>query len=356
MRHTRLVITRRASRERRPRSGLSRAVVATATVVMLAAPVGMPPASAHPLHVWAQHPGAGPVGRAYAAMTTDLVTGRVLMFGGCSISPCPLDTWSWNGTGWSQLSPAASPAFCPSAEMVYDSANAQTVLVCGYDLSPGGTQSQIWTYNATANTWTDRTAGTRPSGRQDYTLTYDPFAARVVLFGGRANNGPVLNDTWEWNGATNAWSLVLPNGAAGSPSPRYGAGFAYDQAHHGGESIVVAGQGPGGNAATGTWGYKALTDTWTQRATADPPARWVPTMAYDSAHAELVLHGGVNLAAGVVLSDTWTWNGTAWVFQAATGPDRYAAGMAYHAASQKMVLFSGVPAAGPTAQSTHLFG
>lgn len=49
---------------------------------------------------------------------------------------------------------------------------------------------------------------------------------------------------------------------------------------------------------------------WTQRTpTASPSARVTDVLAYDSARNVSVLFGGTN-ASGVLLSETWEWNGT----------------------------------------------
>lgn len=316
-----------------------------------------PSASAYPPYLWTLQSSSGPAGRTRAAMSTDLTTGNVLLHGGdCYQMTCYTDTWSWNGTAWTNLAPSGTPPFCPSPEMVYDTANTQTVLVCGYDSSVGGTQSQIWTYDASTNAWTDRTAGVRPSGRQEYTLTYDMVAARVVLFGGRSNTGSVLNDTWEWNGTTHTWTLAVPNGAAGSPIARYGAAFAYHPPRL--ESVVVGGAAAGNPNLTDTWGYSALTNTWTQRATAGPTPRWTATMAYDATHGELVLHGGVSLTTNTILMDTWAWNGVWVTHPAVGGPARYVAAMAHHGPTDKTVLFGGAAPlmSGGGSPDTYVYG
>jgi hypothetical protein len=56
-------------------------------------------------------------------------------------------------------------------------------------------------------------------------MTYDAATVSTVLFGGGVNNGAmVFGDTWLFT-RTAGWTQVYP---ATSPSPRSGAGFAYD--------------------------------------------------------------------------------------------------------------------------------
>jgi hypothetical protein len=76
---------------------------------------------------------------------------------------------------------------------------------------------------------------------------------------------------------------------------------------------------------------------WTQESPAtSPPARNGHAMAYDSAHGQVVLFGGV---ASGYLNDTWLWNGTNWTLQspATSPPARYAHAMAYDSAHAQEV-------------------
>lgn len=53
--------------------------------------------------------------------------------------------------------------------------------------------------------------------------------------------------------------------------------------------------------------------TWTVLSPAtSPSARAFSAMGYDAALTQVVLFGGLNATTGS-LSDTWTWNGAAWV-------------------------------------------
>lgn len=313
-------------------------------------------ASAYPPYLWTLQLGTMPSQRAYPAMANFPGLG-VVMYGGCNFSPCPTDTWKWTGTSWSLISASGGPAFCSNSQMVYDFSNAQIVLVCSASgPPPTGTHVTVHTFDG--STWTDRTAAsaTRPTERQHFVLTYDALAARVVLFGGFDNTGLVRNDTWEWNGSTYQWVQTHAHGSPAAPPPRYAAAASYHLLS--GLSVVFGGGPHGGTQPTDTWGYDAgPSNTWTQLATTGPPERWKPTMAYDSSHGEVVLHGGFHLALNVHLNDTWAWNGSSWLPHAAAGgPFRYGAGMAYHPPSNKTVLFGGGAPPGGTTNETHTYG
>src|SRR5438876_796826 len=62
-----------------------------------------------------------------------------------------------------------------------------------------GTNGQLddtWTWNG--STWTQQDPATHPAPRYDGTMAYDAATGTVVLFGGR-NAHSVLGDTWTWD-------------------------------------------------------------------------------------------------------------------------------------------------------------
>jgi len=145
-------------------------------------------------------------------MAYDAAMGQIVLFGGYN-GNYPGDTWVWDGTTWTQLSPASSPPATLGASMAYDAATGQIVLFVG---------SNTWTWNGT--TWTQQSPANSPPARSEASMTYDAATGEVVLFGGFGNSGP-LNDTWTWNGTT--WTQQYP---ASTPSIRESASVAYDAA------------------------------------------------------------------------------------------------------------------------------
>src|SRR5258708_16069731 len=89
----------------------------------------------------------------------------------------------------------------------------------------------------------------------------------------------------------------------------------------------------------------AMATDWTQKLPAkSPPGRRGQAMAYDSAHGQVVLFGGVG-ADNTVLSDTWTWDGSNWTQRspASSPPARNFHAMAYDSSHRQVVLFGGSP-------------
>lgn len=114
---------------------------------------------------------AVPAGRRQAAMGTDPIRKRIILFGGRNATALLDATWSWDGTDWTRLNPAQSPP-----------------------------------------------------ARIDATLSFDPVRSELVLSGGVGANGTVLNDMWSFDGAT--WKRR--EGRASAPASRISPTQAFD--------------------------------------------------------------------------------------------------------------------------------
>ncbi len=83
-------------------------------------------------------PAAGqPPARTDAAIAYDAADGTVVLFGGEGKSGSLGDTWTWNGTSWTQEHPATSPPALSGAQMTYDPVSHEVLLVGGDRLSEG---------------------------------------------------------------------------------------------------------------------------------------------------------------------------------------------------------------------------
>ncbi len=65
-------------------------------------------------------------------MAYDAATGTVVLFGGGGRRPVG-DTWTWDGTTWTQQHPATSPPVRCGTSMAYDAATGTVVLFGGGD-------------------------------------------------------------------------------------------------------------------------------------------------------------------------------------------------------------------------------
>ncbi len=74
-------------------------------------------------------------------MAYDAATSKVVLFGGSSGNGVLGDTWTWDGSTWTQQSPTTSPPADYTGSMAYDPATGQLVLFGGTPLL-----NQTWTY------------------------------------------------------------------------------------------------------------------------------------------------------------------------------------------------------------------
>ena len=171
---------------------------------------------------WTQVPSpeAGPSARRAAGFSFDSVLNQVVLFGGYSIGSNSdnADTWIWSATlqSWTQASPANSPQARDSFAMVFDSLQNHTVLFGGLN-SPAQTLfSDTWVWNGT--TWTQLSPPHNPGARYGYAMAYDPSSSQVLLFGGSNTllSSATLNDTWIFGGPV-LTTTTLPSGAVSVP-------------------------------------------------------------------------------------------------------------------------------------------
>jgi hypothetical protein len=268
-------------------------------------------------------------------MAYDEANQTAVLFGGQGQSGYLNDTWTWDGAIWIEQHPRLSPPARYDAQMAYDATNKGVVLVGGIgnvSISQIGDLGDTWTWNGT--TWTEQHPSANPPPRHGSSLAYDGNSHQVILFGGdRGERAPLfLNDTWAWNGTT--WNVRHP---ANSPPGRTNAAMAYDEPAH---QLVLFG-GASGVARGDTWVWDG--HNWSQRAPSlSPSPRYAATADYSSDDRQLVLFGGYGGFSGSRLNETWAWNGQTWVqlYPSKQPPPRVYASLSRGPAGD-LVLFGG---------------
>ncbi|MCL5948234.1 MAG: kelch motif-containing protein [Actinobacteria bacterium] len=243
---------------------------------------------------------------------TGTSTGSTSSANGAGPKSITLDqTWTWNGSTWTQAHPAKSPPALADVSLAYDASSRQVVLFGGRN-AQNKVMAQTWTWNG--STWTQAHPVKSPPALADVSLAYDASSRQVVLFGGYGQSvslsgnlaslitGPPSRQTWTWNGST--WTQAHP---AKSPPALYGGSMAYDASS---KRVVLFGGSNASGPIDSTWTWNG--STWTQAHPAkSPPARMDASMAYDASSRQVVLFGG-STYGGTFLNDTWTWNGSTW--------------------------------------------
>ena len=181
-------------------------------------------------------------------MVYDTKRKRVVLFGGWDGTASLSDTWEWDGKAWTQIQLPLSPQARHAHAMAFDEASGVVVLFGGRDVNNKSLWDN-WKYDGTA--WTPVYVGTRPPKRDLTQMVYDPNRKTCILHGGyESDNQKSLSDTWEWDGATNTWTELIPAPLPSPhPSARYGCSLVFDRAIH---KVVLFG-GFDGSYRNDTW-------------------------------------------------------------------------------------------------------
>lgn len=280
---------------------------------------------------------APPGPREHAAMAFSPAAGALVLYGGSSATT----TWRLAGNGWTQVVTAHDPG-PRSGRLVRDAFGL--LLVTGDPETEWRFSGSDW--SAVASPWSvtprprfdgaaacDRVRGrslhfgglgvadagqtfdTRwrniasanpPAPRTSAQACWSGIEQSVLLFGGRNAQNQLLGDTWNWTGID--WVQRVP---VQSPSPRAGAALAEDP--NGGVLLF------GGSAAAGVsnehWHWNG--STWSPVTAAVKP----PPSAYGRAALDPLRQRTVLLCRLIPASvETWEWDGAAWAFALAGGP------------------------------------
>ena len=256
---------------------------------------------------WTQeNPLASPPGRGGAGMVFDAQRGVTVMFGGISNSPFGgssyNDTWEWDGLTWTQRTTATTPFRSGRYGMAYDTLRGRTVVFGGVPSTLLlGASNQTWEYDGT--NWQQRNVAVNPGALDGPAMCFSETLGTCVLFGGVAPvTGAMSTATWMWNGT--AWTQANVFGSP--PSARYEASMTFDPTR--GVCVLHGGVTAGGMVLDDTWEFDGA--TWTLVSTGAPGPRRCASMAFDRYRGTNVLYGGSNSLAGgisTILGDTWTY-------------------------------------------------
>jgi len=133
--------------------------------------------------------------------TCDCIPGTSLvLFGGFDTQQDQFaDTWTWDGSVWTQQSPATGPAGHLGEWYAAATLGGRVVYFDG----------STWLWDGAR--WFAQSPAASPPSRRDAAMA--TLNGNVVLFGGfLPNSSTYLNDTWIWNGAT--WTLENPGSSS----------------------------------------------------------------------------------------------------------------------------------------------
>jgi hypothetical protein len=204
-----------------------------------------------------------PAARRFAAMVYDQNIKKVVIFGGFDGTNYRQDTWTWDGTDWTEVKKNRPPNRALMS-MWYDPLQKKTIIYAG--LGRGSIDERITRYSDMysfdGTGWTKLSVSNTPGERFGAQIGVNPLTGKLLLFGGlrsQLDSGTNVrtqfydNDTWIWDGGANTWTKLNPSAA--------------------------------------------------------PHARENGVMSWDPMRKELVLFGGYQ---GFYYSDTWVFDGTTW--------------------------------------------
>ncbi len=183
-------------------------------------------------------PAAKPIGRINHAMAYDPSRERTVLFGGRDGSILLDDTWEWDGNNWHAMDPTSAPSLREHHAMVYDQNRGTIVLFGGHTTASGVPEyvNDMWEWDGTDWTEISPAGQNAPSPRGRATVVFNTFDERVVLFGGH-DQSESFGDVWQFDGT--AWlSFGTPTPR---PEPRYGHGMVYHP--YSGQSLIFGGWG-----------------------------------------------------------------------------------------------------------------
>jgi hypothetical protein len=305
--------------------------------------------------VWQSNPApVGFPGLLNAAVASDPVDHSLIVFGGCGLSTCTVDTnatWTESHGVWSELNTTVAPTARQLAQMAWDPADGYVLLFGGSGcLDPPicdqtGPLNDTWAFKD--GTWNPViSSGPAPPPSDQGGLAYDPSDHEMVLFGG-VGCAPACG-TWTYSGGT--WAK--PN-LTTQPTLRSAEGFAEDDAENGALLFGGISDGPTNQTYLGdTWLFSG--GAWHNvTAPSSPSARQDPAMAWNPVLRAVVLFGGDDSPVGPDFhpssldhNDTWEFQDGSWSeWTGPTSPEPLdEAGFAEDPSTGLMILVGGCTA------------
>lgn len=201
-----------------------------------------------------RHPSASPSPRSDAEVAYDPASEAVLLVGGFSGTAYLGDVWAYfpgNDSWWPRPS-VSQPSARADGRMVYVASQSRFLLFGGNDYSgPNLTFHHLadtWSYAWATNAWSLVPAPVAPPARDYPIFALDPGAGVALLTSGFGNR-TILNDLWAFNLTTDTWTDRTPSE---SPPPRFAGAGGFDSSD--GIFVVFSGAGNTG-LLQDTWFY-----------------------------------------------------------------------------------------------------
>lgn len=255
------------------------------------------------------------------AMVYDSLRQRVVLFTGNTATAGSNQLWEWDGVDWHQLPSTGLPQIQGTFPMVYDVVRDRVVIAAG----SGGNFVQLWEYDGATWTQPTITPANWPIVQDPILFAYDATAGNCALCRTNSNAG-----MWRWNGSV--WSFQ----ASPSTLLQFGARMVHDPVQQ--RLLLVGGQSALPLATLHRW--VPATATW-QSLSTNGPATWQHAACFDGPRNRLVVLGGWR-EGSTLDSSLWEWTGVQWERRTYAPPSaREGPALAIDRADGRIVLFGG---------------
>jgi len=280
----------------------------------------------------------------FGVTADDQATGQFVSYGPADWCPTKSPTVTWDGSAWRHATDTAV-GVRSGAVLVYDGKTQQLLLFGGWHVPCGSVDGEYlndtWTWNGSR--WTQLHPATSPPPQSGGCAAYDPETGEVVLAGGGNRDGGD-HDTWTWDGIT--WTPVLGATPPNLAPVSSGCSMAFDPD----SGSVVAAELNGDFPAMLSWIWAG--SQWVPQPYSGPTGNGHSWMAYDDQVGHVVLYDDETCSrpdplpctsSGPTESQLWERIGDAWtLLPAAPLPTpRLAGGFGYDGGTDQLLVFGG---------------
>jgi hypothetical protein len=222
---------------------------------------------------------------------------KVLLFGGYDWSQSFEDTWVFDlsDNNWTPKNPVTSPS--PRYHFGMAAIGTDQVVVFSGD----GAGADTWVYDLSDNNWTLKSPLTSPSAQSSMAMT-NVGPAEALLLGHNGTN-TTSDDTWIYNIVTNNWTMIP---VVTAPPARFEHSLATLQ----GNKAFLFGGGDfiAGGALGDTWIFDRATNAWTLLSPSTTPPVTSNQATTHIGNNDILMYGGLcTCPDGFFTLQTWLY-------------------------------------------------
>jgi hypothetical protein len=302
------------------------------------------------INTWSTPWSDSPCARESHALAYDSTNKLFWVYGGYhSTQGYKSDLWKFNPATnqWAQVTPSGgSPNIRTQHSMIFDPTTGTTGCLWIFaGMNASGTRiNELWKYDISANTWTQKGTTSPPTARSEHTAIFDSVNSTMLVYGGW-NGSSNNNELWKYTPSSDTWAQIT---FSGTITGRREHCAIYEG---GSTQLMWVWGGYTGSSTNELWKYDVVANSFTQITQTSPPtARQEHTLAYDPVNRYMYLFGGYQYLADFyrynLATNTWTTMSPAantW-----TPEGRQNSCMGWDSQNNQIFMFGGYSNAGST--------